>query len=330
MSADDHDDGIQRWSTEDVPPAERLDYFAAALSAAVHPLGIDKADPDHFRAELSFASFGAMGVARTDGSAHGAFRGRDELARMNGHSFNLLMTLKGPWTAEHRGTLRMLPRDVLIIDSQYPLKTDVRDAFTAISASVSEAWLRQWLPDPSVLAARRIPGDSLWGLALSSYVGELTPELVKAPPLPLGVLSDQVGSLLALTADGLRDTLPANTRAQRSLRERIDDHIAQRCTEPTLTAADVASSIHVSVRTLHRALAAANETFGARLIEARARVAIRMLTSPMFRRVTTAEIGQRAGFLSPSHFARVIRTRTGRTPMQLRREVDPDGVQAED
>ena len=89
--------------------------------------------------------------------------------------------------------------------------------------------------------------------------------------------------------------------------------------EPQLTAADVAASMNISVRTLHRIFAAADETFGAKLIEARARIAERMLTSPLFNRVTTAEIGRRAGFLSASHFARVIRNRTGQTPLQLRR-----------
>lgn len=94
----------------------------------------------------------------------------------------------------------------------------------------------------------------------------------------------------------------------------------QRCTEEQLTAAAVATSLGISLRTLHRTFAAANETFGARLIAARVRVAERMLTSPLFNRVTTAEIGRRAGFLSASHFARVVRKYTGRTPLQLRRE----------
>jgi AraC-like DNA-binding protein len=35
--------------------------------------------------------------------------------------------------------------------------------------------------------------------------------------------------------------------------------------------------------------------------------------------VTTAEIGRPAGFLDASHFTRVLRRRTGRTPLQMRR-----------
>ena len=58
----------------------------------------------------------------------------------------------------------------------------------------------------------------------------------------------------------------------------------------------------MSKRTLHRALAACGETFGAMLIQARVDLAVRMLRSPLFDRVTTAEIGRRAGFSDASHF----------------------------
>ena len=193
----------------------------------------------------------------------------------------------------------------------------------------SEAWLRQWIPNPNVLAAKCIPGGSQWGRALSSFLSELSPDLTAAPPLPLSVIADQVGSLLALTASRLQGEATKNSPAQHSLFERIKDCIAERCTEWELTAADVAASLDVSVRTLHRTLSGTNQTFGSALIEARARVALRMLSSPMFNRVTTAEIGRRAGFPSASHFARVIRNRTGRTPLQLRRIVHSDVAERE-
>ena len=66
----------------------------------------------------------------------------------------------------------------------------------------------------------------------------------------------------------------------------------------------MASSLNVSTRTLHRVLAACGETFGAMLIQARVDLAVRMLQSPLFDRLTTAEIGRRAGFSDASHFVR--------------------------
>lgn len=323
-------DEIKRWSTADVTQAKRLEYFASALSESVYPLGIDRADPQSFHAEVSFAHLSSIGVCKTVGSPHHSYRGRTELARTADHSFTLLMLLQTAWTADHRGSLELSPSDVLIIDSEYALKTDITKPFTSIAVAVSESWLRQWLPNPNVIAARRIPGNSLWGHALSSYVSELTPDLAAAPPLPLPVIADQVGSLLSLTAISVRGANLANTRIQRSLYERILDCLMQRCTEWELTATDIAFSMNISLRTLHRIFATANQTFGAALIEARARVALRMLKSPSFNRLTTAEIGRRAGFPSASHFSRVIRNRTGLTPLKLRYEIHAEVMKHEE
>jgi AraC-like DNA-binding protein len=315
----DKEDPVQRWSTAAVPPEKRMDYFAAAFGETVYPLGMDPADAVNFSADVSIAQLGGLTVCKTVGSPQRTYRRREELARTGEHTFHLVIN-QTSWIAEHRASLRLFPRDVLLIDSRYPIMTDVRTPFSAVMVVVSEAWMRQWIPSPTLLAGQRIPGNSLWGHPLASYLAELSPDLSAAPPLPLSVIADQVGGLIALTARALRDTRLDDTPAVRALHARILDCLMQRCVEPELTAVDVAASLGISVRTLHRSFAAANQTFGDKLIEARARIALRTLTSPLFKRVTTAEVGRRAGFQSASHFARVIRQRTGWTPLQLRRE----------
>jgi AraC family transcriptional activator of tynA and feaB len=313
---------VQRWSTRHVRPSDRLEYFASALSEAVIPFAIDDADPMTFHADLSVAALGAIEICKTIGSAHRAFRGPAERARSNKHKISLLMGLSGPWIAHHRVDCRLGPGDILFHDSDFNVETDVRQPFQAINIALSEDWLRQWVANPVTLIGKHFTGKTPWGRALSAYLAELSPEFVLAPPLPLSVLSDQVGSLLALAVQDLRQTAPTRAPVILSLHERILDILAQRCTESQLTAADVAASLNISLRTLHRALAAANETFGAKLIEARATVALRMLRSALFARVTTAEIGRRAGFVSASHFARVVRNRTGLSPRQIRQTRD--------
>lgn len=320
---------ILRWSTDSVPQEQRRDFWAAALTDAMIPLGLDQADPRTFQSEMSLGGFGPINVLRQTGSPHRCFRDRRELSRSTEHSFNLLMSVNCSWNITHINRTQMSPGDVLLHDSCSPFSIEIASDYEFVNVPFTEAWARQWLPNPKALAGRRITGSSLWGRALSSYLSELTPELTAAPPLPLSVIAEQVGSLLVLTATGMQAAAAmTNTPAVRSLHERIRDCVAQRGMEPQLTAADVAAALNISVRTLHRALGSANGTFGAMLIDARARIALRMLTSPLFRRVTTAEIGRRAGFLSASHFARVMRYRTGQTPLQLRRGVSPDAEHA--
>jgi AraC-like DNA-binding protein len=41
--------------------------------------------------------------------------------------------------------------------------------------------------------------------------------------------------------------------------------------------------------------------------------------APLFDRVTTAEVGRRAGFSDASHFVKALRRRSGQTPLQMRR-----------
>jgi AraC-like DNA-binding protein len=147
----------------------------------------------------------------------------------------------------------------------------------------------------------------------------LSPQFLVQAPLPQAVLIDQLGALLALTASELSGRRAASAPVERSVRDQIDDHIQQRCPDASLQAADVASSLSISRRTLHRALAACGETFGAMLIQARVDLAVRLLQSPLFDRVTTAEIGRRAGFSDASHFVKALRRRTGQTPLHVRR-----------
>jgi AraC family transcriptional regulator, positive regulator of tynA and feaB len=124
---------------------------------------------------------------------------------------------------------------------------------------------------------------------------------------------------LALTASELSGRRAVSTPAEHSVRDHVYDHIRQRCADTSLQAADVASSLNMSKRSLHRALAACGDTFGAMLIHARVDLAVRMLQSPLFDRVTTAEVGRRAGFSDASHFVKALRRRTGQTPLQMRR-----------
>jgi AraC-like DNA-binding protein len=209
---------------------------------------------------------------------------------------------------------------LIFYDTRDPLSCELSSNWRDINLQLSEQFVRKWLPNPASLVGRHIARDSRWGRVLSSYVAQLSPDFIVQAPLPQSVLIDQLGALLALTATDLRGGRTPATPVERSLREQIRDHIKQRCPKASLQAGEIADSLNISTRTLHRALASCGETFGLTLIQARTEVALRMLNSPLFDRVTTAEIGRRAGFLDASHFAKVLRAHTGRTPLQLRRD----------
>ncbi len=313
---------LSRWSTSEVAPAMRFDYYANALSTALTPMLLIAGDPLKFESHMTAASAGSVSVIRQSGSSHSVRRDPFHADRAQEHTWHLIVNLSSAWNAHHREAVRLLPGEMMIVDSRMDFMVEITGRYDVAHYKFSPAWLRQWVPVPEALVGRRIASTSGWGRALGAYLAELSPEAIEASPLPVSVLTDHIGALLALIA-AERD-LPAVVARRRddSLHRRIRDCIALRSAEPGLCAADIARELNISVRSLHRTLAAHSETFGKLLIDRRAAVAVRMIRSSLCRRLSLAEIGRRAGFTDPSHFSRVISSRYGMTPSRIR-----DGAQ---
>jgi AraC family transcriptional activator of tynA and feaB len=310
---------IVRLSTRDVEPAHRLSYGSSLLSSALTPCALSTPTSLQYELELTALELPSVAIVAQHGSPQRAIRGRSEIRRTSQHCFNLVLVLSGSWHVTHVTRMPFGPGDLVFYDSRSPLDCDLLLHWSDLNLQLSEPFVRKWVPNPAVLSGRRICRDSQWGRVLASYVAQLSPDFVVQAPLPQAVLIDQLGALLALTASELSGSPAVSTPAERSVRDHVYDHIKQRCPDTSLHAADVARSLNVSKRTLHRALAGCGETFGAMLIQARVDLAVRMLQSPLFDRVTTAEVGRRAGFSDASHFVKALRRRTGQTPLQMRR-----------
>jgi len=308
-----------RLSTRDIAPADRLNYANWILSVAdgAAPTVVSAGDPSEFELEATALELPAVTIVAMSGSPQHSVR-RLETRHTVERTFGLNFIVSGSWHVTHGTRCRLGPGDLHFTDSRHPFDYDFLTNWKDVYVRLSEHFVRRWVRNPTVLCGRPL-NDSQWGRLLASYVAQLSPEFVVHAPLPQAVLIDQIGALLALTASERSGSSAVSTPAERSVRDHVYDHIRQRCADTSLQAADVASSLNVSRRTLHRALAACGETFGPMLIQARVDLAVRMLQSPLLDRVTTAEIGRRAGFSDASHFVKVLRSRTGQTPLQMRR-----------
>ena len=311
---------ISSWSTTDVDPSQRLEYYSSALSSAVTPMKADtpRIEPETFRVDMRSASLGPINVINQSGSAHRVNRGPSQISASGEHSYHLILNTGATWELTHRGRVLVNPGDIILTDSQYGSSIDLRSDFGAVHLRLSEDWMRRWVASPGVLVGRNIPNTSRWFQALSSFVAQLSAEFVVGCPLPHSIVVDQIGSLLALVAGELQGGIAKPTSPVVGMRDRIQERIIQRCPESTIDAAEIARSLNISTRTLHRHLAASGQTFGASLQKARVEIAARMLESALFRKLTTAEIGRRVGFTDASHFARVFKHATGGTPASLR------------
>lgn len=309
---------IDRWSTQDVTDGQRLAFYSDVISSALDPMVVARTAADPFHGEITATGLGALTLVHGVSTAHDCVRGAEHVARSTGRQFHLIVNRQSSWNLRHRDWVHVGRGDAVLLDSRLGHYLNFAEAFDNVHLVLPEAWLAQWLPDPGALAGRPLPSDASWARALTAYVSQLLPETVHREAVPTSLIVDHVGALLALCANQVTGGSSQPALQQRRLCELVQEAIVQRCTEFSLGAAEIALALGISVRTLHRTLAACGQTFGGLLTSARVTLATRMLESPLMARLTTSEIGRRAGFSDPSHFARVFRRHTGITPAQIR------------
>jgi AraC-like DNA-binding protein len=307
------------WSTDEAPVAQRLDSYVGHLCERLMNVTASSTERDDFRARLTTAQLGPLNVSAMSGSQQDSYRTRSHVARSKAQAYHLAMGLCR-WKFSHRdSTLYLRPGDLVFADTRFEYSANWPADHCALNVRLPTEWIHRWIPNPGQLVGKLISGESGWGKVLSSYLSRIPPEVAARPPLAATVMSDQVGALLALAATEIAGCTAESAPKYPAQHARILDSIRERCSELELAAGDIASTSGVSPRTVHRILASYGETFGKKLMDARIGVATRMLESRMFARVTIAEIGRRAGFLDPSHFARVFRSYRGLTPGRYRR-----------
>ena len=312
---------IEKWSTGLVEPERRLDYWIGAVCECFLEMDITTPVRAGFGCSIERGQLDTIGINRVEGSAQHVYRRKASLARSATNYYYLLCKTDNAWTASQNGrAARLEPSDLVLLDSRrcyefnFPLSSDT------LSLELPIAWVESWIADPDQRIGARLDGSAGWGAALSAFARQLTPQLAVERPLPAQLLTDQLGSLLALAYGSEIPAGPAEQRDAANLLDKIGRAIRLRYAEPGLTAAAVAEHLHVSERTLHRCLNKAGLTFSSLLNDCRMTVARRLLSEPRFDRISIGGIGLRVGLSDPSHFIRQCRKYLGMTPGAFRQQ----------
>lgn len=153
--------------------------------------------------------------------------------------------------------------------------------------------------------------------ALAQAVDALERAATLADPLTRGRLIAQVLDIAETTSVHAVTTAGAPGRSDLLARALacIDDRLAA----PDLSPPVIAALLHVSVRSLHNAFAAAGVTVSASIRIRRLERCRRDLCDPALRHLGVAEIAARWGMVSPSRFSTLFHEAYGVAPSDLRR-----------
>ena len=304
------------WSTDPQSRAHPVREWADAISHGIAEMDVTSPIGRQFRAGWRRVGLGPVDLNFLAASAQRVVLSTAIVARTLSPDFDLLYLRRGCVDVNHCGqTLRVAERSFVLLNNLKPYELCFAGESDTLTAHLSDAWLRRWIPYPDELVARPICGVGTWGTPLASTLIAIADSGLDGVALQRCVIADQCGALLALMAG---TPAAVTSRHNDELLITLKRTLQARFHEPELNPATVAAAMGISKRHLHSVFAAAGTTFGSTLLEMRLTNAAAFLINPGYRGYTIGDVAFECGFADPSHFARRFKVRFGTAPAEYR------------
>jgi AraC-like DNA-binding protein len=310
--------------TEDLPVAERFEFWLEMISQTVVPVEVRSDHTADFRATIRVVDLGAVQVSLLDYPSMDARRTPKLIRRSDPGVYHLVLNLRGhAEITQDRRTANLAPRDLTLYDSSRPFRSLTHGGAyqgRALMALIPHHLLP--LPDGKVsqLAAVGMSG----GIGISRLVSRYLLELVKnagsysnADAARLTTVTlDLLAAMFAHELDA-ESLLPPQTH-QRALLARIHAFIIGHLGDPQLSPQTIAAAHHISARTLHRLFSTHDSTVHEWIRNHRLEHCRRDLADPLLFARPIHAIAAHWGFTDNAHFSRTFKATYGMSPRDYR------------
>ncbi|GAA4118527.1 helix-turn-helix transcriptional regulator [Aminobacter aganoensis] len=308
---------MQRLSTNDVPPRDRLAYLHDFVARHVAGLRFRPADADSFDFDLS-AYF--LDHETTVGTAcYSAVLGERPRDLMADGRQDYLMTIH---TTDYevaiagKAPLSIRAGDITLVNEATAMAFALPNTLLKV-VSLNEARLAAIAPRVRMQPFHHIPAQAVGASLLTGYADLLraaAPDGVAGRTLAGNHLYD----LAALVVQGATDAAaePVRTSLGAARLELVKAEVLRHLTDPELTVTAIARSQGVTPRYIQRLFEQDGSTFSEFLRDARLDLAVRSLDKGGTEAISA--IAFDAGFGDLSYFNRVFRQRFGTTPKEIK------------
>lgn len=309
-------DKVQFFSTGDVPPEQRLDYWNEVVAGTFLGCSVDVRDEESFAAQFWRCRLGDVGIVRARANCSKVSRWKGCLPdssvtdRVTLHVLNVghLEATQGSCAAS------LAPGDLALCNAADFYTLDISDRNDALMVDVP----LHRLTEPSIareLQGRRLSGNHPSVALLRRFLISLWEEFGRTGALPSDVprlnrvIVDLVG--MALTREAI-----VQPSAVQSERDRVLAFIEQHLTDCELSTAAIAAATGHAVRTIQDLFARMGTTPTEHIVRRRLERARTLLKQD--RSLSVTDIALQVGFNSSNYFSRLFRQRFGQNPRSLR------------
>lgn len=307
---------IYRFSTDTTPPERAFVRWVEQIQQNIAKFSIKADDSYSFVGSLLARDIGQLRLSMIQASRQeGVYDCRG--AGQDPDRMDLSYLCEGQLLVRQGGVEQTVSKgDFILINHRERFAFSTQGDSRGLNISLPMLWLRNWLPDPEDCAMKVItPGSNQWARSLAILLDELGNNFGFEAHLPDQMLTDHIGTALALVFD---QPPKGNTpRWSKSYRQMV---AIMRCelSDSSLSPHMVASMSHMSVRRLHMIFASEGTTFRRELRRLRLDKAQQLLKDPRYSRRTIGEVAQLCGFDDPAYLARCFKDAFGCPPSAFR------------
>lgn len=312
---------LETFSTAELPPHRRLDYWNDLTGSAFTPLVTDPVDRRAFVGRLTRTQVGEIRLAEARSEPAIVRHSRQHVARTRDALFMLCLQLDGVSINRQQGREAVLRYgDFHLLDSSRPYEVSFPQSNRMLVLSVPHPELARRMPNPESVVGIAMSGKSGVSGLLSSLLCNFWQQRRTGDETFLSPrFGEAILDLVASAYACITSTAPDGSSIAIARREQIRSYIETHLHDPALTPGSVAAAVHLSPRRLHQLFEADGETVGAYILRRRLEECARAMSDASQRSRTVTEIAFLHGFNNASHFGRVFRERYQSTPSDYRR-----------
>ena len=316
-----------RFSTHGIVPDSRIQMWEGHNAKALIPLDIRTLDNRVLHATETNLHLPSVRMASVFGTSQIVERSESFIADNPTGVIAIFFATEGDAFFHHRGGhIPLKPGQAIIYDADRPFIRGFNHKFRELVLTIPRQRYfdivgpqRPTLPVCFEFGATGNPGEQALARLVNTALRQIEHGNVQSVGSP--VVPEKSWTEIEEEAFGLlRNVLGDGPSSGDGLIAAAKSHIELNIADRDLGPGQIAAAVGISERQLSRIFAEAGTTVGRYVLQQRLEFAQQALSAREQDMISVAEIGQRFGFSSPSHFSRTFRERFGMTPLQWRKE----------
>lgn len=303
-------------TTDRVGASQALAYWTDLICGVYVGLDCETSERNRFRSEIVRFGLPTIQLTEVRGSPQHVTRSKHRLARTPSDDFLINLQISGRSKVVQDGRVaETAPGDLALYDASRPYRLVMDEPFKMVVFQIARPVLRNRVPEPEKLTARRFGGSSGFGLAASRFLRSV-PAASEENGLAKPLIERHVLDILSTMLRGGGAATQSGGQSARLIAAKV--HIEDCLADPSFNREELARSLGISVRSLTRLFAVEGDTPADYLRRRRLARCRDDLASAGCKSLSVTEIALSHGFNDSAHFSRVFREAYGEPPALYR------------